>query len=177
MAMDFPNSPVNGTTYTVGNTTWIYDGAKWNIQPTTIQGVIGQTGAQGIQGIQGIQGVQGLQGRQGIQGIDAASAISVIPAKTGTYVFTSGDEGDLISFNSASNLYAILPTNATTAFVQGTQINIMRLGTGGVWIQGPNTTVLSVQGTPGLQLRAQYSSATAIKMGTDHWIVVGDLTL
>lgn len=32
MAIDFPNSPTNGNTYTVGDRTWIYDGEKWNIQ-------------------------------------------------------------------------------------------------------------------------------------------------
>lgn len=47
MAMDFPNSPTNGTTYTQGSTTWTYDGSKWNRVVGTIQGV------QGLQGLQG----------------------------------------------------------------------------------------------------------------------------
>ena len=29
MAIDFPNSPTNGQTYTVGSFTWQYDGEKW----------------------------------------------------------------------------------------------------------------------------------------------------
>lgn len=32
MAIDFPNSPSNGQEYTVGSTTWIYDGSKWNLK-------------------------------------------------------------------------------------------------------------------------------------------------
>lgn len=40
MAIDFPNSPTNGQTYTVGERTWLYDGAKWMLvldpQPTEL---------------------------------------------------------------------------------------------------------------------------------------------
>lgn len=35
MAIDFPNSPTLNQTYTVGNVTWKYDGAKWVIESTT----------------------------------------------------------------------------------------------------------------------------------------------
>jgi len=35
MAIDFPNSPATNDTYTVGNKTWIYDGATWNTYNTT----------------------------------------------------------------------------------------------------------------------------------------------
>lgn len=32
MPIDFPNSPSNGQEHTVGSTTWVYDGSKWNIK-------------------------------------------------------------------------------------------------------------------------------------------------
>jgi microcystin-dependent protein len=35
MAIDFPNSPLTNSTYTVGNKTWIYDGSTWNTYNTT----------------------------------------------------------------------------------------------------------------------------------------------
>jgi hypothetical protein len=31
MAIDFPNSPTNGQTFTVGDTTWVYQNSVWNI--------------------------------------------------------------------------------------------------------------------------------------------------
>lgn len=31
-AIDFPNSPSSGQDYTVGTTTWTYDGSKWNLK-------------------------------------------------------------------------------------------------------------------------------------------------
>lgn len=47
MAIDFPNSPTNGSTHTVGGTTWTYDGEKWNITSTNIAGPQGATGPEG----------------------------------------------------------------------------------------------------------------------------------
>lgn len=41
MAIDFPNSPTNGQTFTVGDTTWTYDGSKWNKNAVTISGPTG----------------------------------------------------------------------------------------------------------------------------------------
>lgn len=29
MAIDFPNDPVNGQSFTINNRTWQYDGEKW----------------------------------------------------------------------------------------------------------------------------------------------------
>jgi hypothetical protein len=34
---------------------------------------------------------------------------------------------------------------------------------------------VTVNATPGLKLRAQWSSATLIKRGTDTWVAIGDL--
>ena len=39
MAVDFPNSPTVGQTYTVGNRTWQWDGTSWNLQTTSIDPV------------------------------------------------------------------------------------------------------------------------------------------
>lgn len=50
MPIDFPNSPTNGSTHTVGGTTWTYDGEKWNITSTNISGPQGATGATGPEG-------------------------------------------------------------------------------------------------------------------------------
>ena len=42
MPIDFPNSPSNGATYTVGTKTWQFDGTTWNL----LQGTAGiATGA------------------------------------------------------------------------------------------------------------------------------------
>jgi hypothetical protein len=37
MAIDFPNSPTIGDTFTVGNRTWEWNGTKWSLQTTAIE--------------------------------------------------------------------------------------------------------------------------------------------
>ena len=38
------------------------------------------------------------------------------------------------------------------------------------------TAGVTINATPGLKLRAQWSSATLIKRATDTWVLVGDLS-
>jgi hypothetical protein len=101
-------------------------------------------------------------------------------AQTGTtYTFVLGDNGQLVTASNASAQTYSIPTNATTAFPTGTQINIIQIGAGQVTIQAASsgtTTVASTGATATApKLRAQYSSATLIKASTDLWYVVGDV--
>jgi hypothetical protein len=81
--------------------------------------------------------------------------------------------------NSSAQTYSI-PTNASVAFPIGCQINIIQIGAGQVTIQAVTsgtTTVLSNAGTAAApKLRAQYSAATLVKVGTDAWYVIGDIS-
>ena len=101
-------------------------------------------------------------------------------AQTGTtYTFALTDNGKLVTASNASAQTYSIPTNATTAFPTGTQINIIQIGAGQVTIQAASsgtTTVSSVGATATApKLRVQYSSATLIKANTDLWYVVGDI--
>ena len=101
-------------------------------------------------------------------------------AQTGTtYTFALTDNGKLVTAsNAAAQTYSI-PTNATTAFPTGTQINIIQIGAGQVTIQAASsgTTTISSTGASAIapKLRAQYSAATLIKASTDLWYVTGDI--
>jgi hypothetical protein len=55
----------------------------------------------------------------------------------------------------------------------GAQVTVTQLGTGQVTFFGAGGAI--VYGTPGLKLRAQYSSATAMKVAVNTWVVSGDL--
>ena len=102
--------------------------------------------------------------------------LSVIEAKTGAYTISSGDEGSLIQL-SGSNAYTVsIPTDAIFNFSIGTQINLINIGTGVKTIAAVTPGTTSVNGTPGLKLRAQWSSATLIKLSSNIWVVVGDLS-
>lgn len=103
-------------------------------------------------------------------------------AQTGTtYTFALADQPNILvtASNASAQTYSI-PTNASVAFPIGSQINIIRIGAGAVTIQAVTsgtTTVLSNAATAAApKLRAQYSAATLIKVGTDTWYVVGDIS-
>ena len=101
-------------------------------------------------------------------------------AQTGTtYTFALSDNGKLVTASNAGAQTYEIPTNGTTAFPTGTQINIIGIGAGVVTIQAASsgtTTVASTGATASAPtLRAQYSAATLIKVGNDLWYVVGDI--
>jgi len=97
-------------------------------------------------------------------------------AQTGTtYTLVATDAGDLVTLTNASAIALTVPTNATIPFATGTQITITRAGSGSVTVAGAvGVTVNSADGF--LKLRAQWSSATLIKTGTNSWILIGDIS-
>lgn len=99
------------------------------------------------------------------------SPLTVIAAKTGAYTLANGDQNDLIQLNGTFTV--TVPTDATYDFAIGTQINILNVGSGVITTAGASGVTLN--GTPGLVLRAQWSSATFIKRAADTWVIVGDL--
>ena len=109
-----------------------------------------------------------------------ASSTLAFNAQTGTtYTFVLADKDKLVTASNASAQTYSIPTNASVAYPIGTQINIIQIGAGQVTIQAvtSGTTTVSSTGATATapKLRAQYSSATCIKAGTDLWYVVGDI--
>jgi hypothetical protein len=84
------------------------------------------------------------------------------------------DASDLVEMNSGSANNLTVPLNSSVAFPIGTQINVLQVGAGQTTIVA--TGGVTINATPGLKLRAQWSSATLIKRGTDTWVAVGDLS-
>jgi len=124
----------------------------------------------------------GTSGSVGI-GFDfaAGSALS-LNAQTGTtytFVLSDADQKLVTASNSSAQTYSV-PTNASVAFPIGTVINIIAIGTGQVTIQAVTsgtTTILSNAATAAApKLRVRYSAASLMKVGTDTWYVVGDLS-
>jgi hypothetical protein len=63
--------------------------------------------------------------------------------------------------------------DATYSFPIGVQVNLLSIGTATVATAAGAGVTLN--GTPGLLLRAQYSSATLIKRAANTWVIIGDL--
>ena len=83
------------------------------------------------------------------------------------------DKDKLVEMNNASANNLTVPPNSSVAFAVGSQIRILQIGAGQTTVvAGAGVTINS---TPGLKLRAQWSSATLIKRATDTWVLIGDL--
>lgn len=116
-----------------------------------------------------------------IGGSVSPSTALALNAQTGTtYTFALTDANNtLVTASNASAQTYSIPTNASVAFPVGAQLNIIAIGAGQVTINAVTsgtTTILSNAATAASpKLRVQYSSATAIKVDTDKWYVVGDI--
>ena len=117
-----------------------------------------------------------------IGGTTSASAALAFNAQTGTtytFVLADADNKLITASNAASQAYSI-PTNATTAFPVGTQINLIQIGAGQVTVSAATpgtTTVVSTGATSASpKCRAQYSSITLVKRDTDSWYAIGDIS-
>lgn len=96
-----------------------------------------------------------------------------ISQHAGNYGLIAGDANYLHTMTSANANTLTVPNHATWPHEVGSQIPVMQLGTG-------QTTVVAAAGvtiqTPlTLKARAQYSRLLLEKIGTDEWMLSGDL--
>ena len=104
------------------------------------------------------------------------SAIQVIPVNNQSlsYTLVESDAGKIIIANGASANTITVPLNSSVAFAIGAQISIFQYGAGQSTVSGASGVTLVY--TPGNKLRAQYSSATLIKIATNTWALFGDIS-
>ena len=111
----------------------------------------------------------GTQSKQGVP------SLTPIIAKTASYTLGALTERDsLIEVNSSSATTVTIPADGTLNFPVGTSLDILQTGSGQVTIAGAGG--VTVNATPGLKLRTQWSSATLFKRAANTWVVYGDLT-
>ena len=98
-----------------------------------------------------------------------------ISQKTASYTLSSVNEKDsMIEMNAAGATTVTIPTDAAVAFPIGTSLDVLRVGAGAVDVAAASG--VTVNATPGLKLRSQWSSATLIKRAANTWVLVGDLS-
>ena len=118
----------------------------------------------------------GVAFTDGTQTKEGVASRTPIVQKTASYTLSALTERDsLIEVSSASAVTITVPTNATLALPVGTSIDILQTGAGQVTIAGESG--VTVNATPGLKLRTQWSGVTLFKRATDTWVVYGDLTV
>ena len=172
-----PTGPEGGPTGPTGPTG--STGATGVVGPTGATGVVGPTGADStVTGPTGATGPTGpgVTGPTGPTGPSGEwDTAQVVNEQSDTYTAVLADAGKLVKFTNSSTADFIIPTNASEAFSIGQRIDILQYGTGQVEVVGD--TGVTVRATPTANLRAQYSSASIIKIATDEWILAGDLAL
>lgn len=169
-----PTGPTADDSYITLDTGNIYfwDGAAWdNLGP--LYGPTGPTGPQGTAGTVGATGPAGGTGPTGPQG-DWSTA-QTVEEKTANYTIIITDAGKMLKLTKATGFTLTIPTNAAEAFGVGQRVDIIQYGVGQVTVAAD--TGVTLRATPTSKLRTQYSTASLIKLGTNEWVLVGDLAL
>jgi hypothetical protein len=105
--------------------------------------------------------------------VDAKTQLST-NAQLASYTLVLSDRDKIVEISNASANTLTIPLNSSVAYPVGSQIQIIQTGSGQTTLTP--TGGVTLNGTPGLKLRTQWSSATLIKRATDTWIAIGDLS-
>jgi len=107
---------------------------------------------------------------------DQAVAIyNIFNRRTASYTLVRADAGKIIEMNVASANNLTVPANADVAYPIGTEIQILQYGAGQTTIVAAGgVTLRSKSGQ--LKIANQYTGVTCVKVGTDEWYVIGNLS-
>jgi hypothetical protein len=97
--------------------------------------------------------------------------VYVFNQKSTSYTLVIADAFKMIEMSAGGTL--TIPLDSTVNFPVGTAIDILQTGSSQVTIAGASG--VTVNATPGLKLRTQWSSATIIKRAANTWVAMGDL--
>ena len=186
-----PASPQTGQVYfdTDDQRPYIYNGTAWVLfasasiplsTVTTAGDVIYGTGASTVTRLGIGTAGQVLTVNAGATAPSWASASSGLATpnpQTASYTVLTGDLDKMVEMNvaTANNVTVGTGLNSLAA---GSQIHILQTGAGQTTIVASSVTV---NATPGLKLRAQWSAATLVKRTAANvtpgiWVAFGDLT-
>ena len=83
------------------------------------------------------------------------------------------DKDKMVEMNVSTANTVTVPDDSAVNFPIGSQITVLQTGTGQTTIT-PGSGV-TVNATPGLKLRARWSSVLLIKRASNTWVALGDL--
>jgi hypothetical protein len=91
-----------------------------------------------------------------------------------SYTLLASDEGFVIRFTSGSPVLVTVPAESTVNFAVGTIVHLHREGGGTLSVT--NAGGVTIQASASQTARAQYSTLSVIKVGTNLWKLLGDMT-
>jgi hypothetical protein len=95
-------------------------------------------------------------------------------AQAASYTLVLADKNKIVEMGVGTANDLTVPPNSSVAFPIGSQIQVLQTGAGKTRIlAGAGVTV---NATPGIYLRAQWSGVTLLKRASDTWVATGDLS-
>ncbi len=95
--------------------------------------------------------------------------------KTANYTLDPADAGKIIIMNVSSST-SIITIPLETTFPAGARVDILQIGSVQTSIAPVSGSVTLNSKNSNRKLSGQYSAATLIKVGTNSWVLLGDLT-
>jgi hypothetical protein len=103
-----------------------------------------------------------------------ADKLNTFDAETANYTLILSNADQIVEMNVGSANTLTVPPNSAVAFPIGTELTVLQTNTGQTTLT-PGVGV-TINGTPGLKLRAQWASAVLIKRAENTWVAIGDLS-
>lgn len=91
------------------------------------------------------------------------------------YTIAKTDAGKTLNVDSSSDVTITVPLNSSVPFIKGQKIEVVRNGSGNVTFQGAIGVTINSK-FMNKKIAAQYSGAILVKIDTNTWLLIGDLT-
>ena len=143
-------------------------------QSTDGQLIIGKTSNPSVKAT--LTASTGITVANGAGTITLSSTTTTGNTQTDSYTLVIGDAGKLIIMNKGTANTLTVPKNSSVAFATGTVIAFMQYGAGTTTIAPVDGDVTLRSAGSLLSAYTQYSTGVLIKIGTDEWVVSGDLS-
>lgn len=98
-----------------------------------------------------------------------------LETKNSSYTLSISDVGKTLLINSTSSNTVSIPLNSSEPFSVGESVNIIQYGVGKTTITAPNGVILQSRDSH-RDLNGQFAKATLLKVGSDTWVLYGDIT-
>jgi hypothetical protein len=91
------------------------------------------------------------------------------------YTIAKTDAGKTLNVDSSSDVTITVPLNSSVPFIKGQKVEVVRNGSGNVIFEGASGVTINSK-FMNKKISAQYSGAVLVKIDTNTWLLIGDLT-
>lgn len=115
--------------------------------------------------------INDLQIYDGTDWLSVVDPLYTFNQQSSSYTLAIADSFKMIEMSAGGTL--TIPLDSNVNFPIGTAIDILQTSSSQVTLAGDSG--VTVNATPGLKIRTQWSSATVVKRAANTWVAMGDL--